>query len=60
VNFLGQQENLISIERPKQRSAPLTLSQSQEHVLFWVGLLLMPLVVVVAGIGVFRERRKHR
>jgi ABC-type uncharacterized transport system involved in gliding motility auxiliary subunit len=60
VNFLAQQEDLISIERPKSRSAPLTLSRSQERILFWAGLLLMPLVVLVAGIGVFQARRKHR
>jgi ABC-type uncharacterized transport system involved in gliding motility auxiliary subunit len=60
VNFLAQQEDLISIERPKSRSAPLTLSRSQERILFWMGLVLMPLVVLAAGIGVFQARRKHR
>jgi ABC-type uncharacterized transport system involved in gliding motility auxiliary subunit len=60
VNFLAQQENLISIERPKSQSPLLTLSRSQERTLFWAGLLLMPLVVLVAGISVFRARRKHR
>lgn len=60
MNFLGQQEDLITIQRPASGSAPLTLSRSQERILFWVGLILMPLAVLAAGIGVFQVRRKHR
>jgi ABC-type uncharacterized transport system involved in gliding motility auxiliary subunit len=60
INFLGQQENLISIQRPKTAGAPLTLTKSQNRLLFWVGLLLMPAVVVVSGLAVFQLRRKHR
>ncbi len=60
INFLGQQENLISIQRPKTAGAPLTLSRSQNRLLFWVGLLLMPALVVASGLAVFQLRRKHR
>lgn len=60
INFLAQQENLISIERPKTAGTPFFLSPSQERLLFWVGLLLMPMVVLASGIAVFRLRRKHR
>jgi ABC-type uncharacterized transport system involved in gliding motility auxiliary subunit len=60
INFLGQQENLISIQRPKTAGAPLTLSRSQNRLLFWVGLLLMPAVVLASGLAVFQSRRKHR
>ncbi len=60
INFLGQQENLISIQRPKTAGAPLTLSKSQNRLLFWVGLLLMPALVVASGLAVFRLRRRHR
>ncbi len=59
ISFLAQQENLISIERPKVKSAPLTLSHSQGKLLFWIGLLLMPMVVLVSGLGVFSMRRKR-
>jgi ABC-type uncharacterized transport system involved in gliding motility auxiliary subunit len=60
INFLGQQENLISIQRPKTAGAPLTLSKSQNRLLFWVGLLLMPALVVALGLAVYQLRRKHR
>jgi ABC-type uncharacterized transport system involved in gliding motility auxiliary subunit len=60
INYLAQQENLITIERPKTSETPLTLSRSQSQLLFWVGLLLMPAVVLASGLTVFRLRRKHR
>ena len=60
INYMAQQENLISIERPKTAGTPFFLSPSQERLLFWVGLLLMPMVVLASGIAVFRLRRKHR
>ena len=60
INFLGQQENLITIERPKTSGTPLTLSRSQSQLLFWLGLLLMPAVVLASGLAVFKFRRKHR
>jgi len=60
INYLAQQENLITVERPKTLGTPLTLSRSQSQLLFWVGLLLMPVVVLASGLAVFRLRRKHR
>jgi len=60
VNYLGQQENLITVERPKTSGTPLTLSRSQSQLLFWVGLLLMPAVVLVSSLTMLRLRRKHR
>ena len=60
INYLAQQENLITVERPKSSGTPLTLSRSQGQLLFWVGLLLMPAVVLASGLIVFRLRRKHR
>ena len=60
VNYLAQQENLITVERPKTSGTLLTLSRSQSQLLFWVGLLLMPTVVLASGLTVFRLRRKHR
>jgi ABC-type uncharacterized transport system involved in gliding motility auxiliary subunit len=60
INYLAQQENLITVERPKTAGTPLTLTRSQSQLLFWVGLLLMPAVVLASGLTVLRLRRKHR
>jgi len=60
INYLAQQENLITVERTKTLGTPLTLSRFQSQLLFWVGLLLMPAVVLASGLTVFRLRRKHR
>jgi ABC-type uncharacterized transport system involved in gliding motility auxiliary subunit len=60
INYLAQQENLITVERTKSSGTPLTLSRSQSQLLFWLGLILMPVVVLACGLTVFRLRRKHR
>lgn len=60
INYLAQQEELITIERPEPESTPLTLSRTQGRLLFWIGLVLMPVVVLGAGLTVYRLRRKHR
>jgi len=60
INYLAQQENLITVERIKSSGTPLTLSRSQSQLLFWLGLILMPVVVLASGLTVFRLRRKHR
>jgi ABC-type uncharacterized transport system involved in gliding motility auxiliary subunit len=60
INFLAQRADLISIERPKTKSAPLTLNRTQGQLLLWIGLLLMPTITLAAGILVLRSRRKHR
>jgi ABC-type uncharacterized transport system involved in gliding motility auxiliary subunit len=60
INYLAQQENLITVERPKTSGTPLTLSRFQSQLLFWLGLFLMPAVVLASGLTVFRLRRKNR
>jgi len=60
INYLAQQENLITVERTKTSGTPLTLSRFQSQLLFWLGLFLMPAVVLASGLTVFRLRRKNR
>jgi ABC-type uncharacterized transport system involved in gliding motility auxiliary subunit len=60
INYLAQQENLITVERPKISATPLTLTRSQSQLLFWLGLFLMPAVVLASGLTIFRLRRKNR
>lgn len=61
VNYLTEEEALIAIRPAKTAQVrPLTLSSSQAMVLFWVPLVLMPLMVIGAGILVWRSRRKTR
>lgn len=60
VNYLTEEESLISIRPAKTPIRPLTLSSSQAIILFWVPMVLMPLLIIGAGIWVWGSRRKAR
>ena len=60
VNYLTEEAALISIRPAKTPVRPLSLSYSQAMVLFWVPVVLLPVLVIGAGIGVWRSRRKAR
>lgn len=60
VNFLAEEETLITIEPRDKAGKPLLLSQGQARVMFWMVLVLVPLLVLVAGFAVYRVRRRQR
>lgn len=60
VNFLAEQENLVTIERRQKEGRPLLLTQGQFWMIFWVVLVIMPLLVIAAGLAVYRVRRSQR
>ncbi len=60
INFLTEEAQLISIRPAKSPVKPLTLSAAQGQVLFWVPLILIPLLMIAIGVMVWRQRRKAR
>jgi ABC-type uncharacterized transport system involved in gliding motility auxiliary subunit len=57
LNYLSEQEQLISIP-PKQSGAQtLSLTQEQANLNLWVTLLLLPLLAVGGGLAVWWRRR---
>lgn len=57
LDYLTEQEQLISIP-PKPPSTPqLTLTQEQQNLNLWITLLLMPVLVVLGGLAVWWRRR---
>lgn len=60
INYLTGEENLISVRPAKTPVRPLSLTPAQAQMLFLVPMVLMPLVIIGAGIGVWRSRRKAR
>ncbi len=60
IDYLAQEEALITIEGRKSKSRPLVLTRQQGEALFWIPLLLIPLLVLGAGLLVYRVRRKQR
>lgn len=60
VNYLTEEEALIAIRPAKTPVRPLSLSSSQATALFLVPMVLLPGLVIGAGIWVWMSRRKAR
>jgi len=60
VNFLAEEENLITIEPRKGDGQPVMLTQSQAQMLLWTVLVFVPLTLLLIGVGVYRVRRSQR
>ncbi|MEP7271199.1 MAG: Gldg family protein [Acidobacteriota bacterium] len=57
VNWLAQDEDLISIRPKSQTNRRVDLSASQQNLLFWLFVLVMPLAVLGTGAYVWWKRR---
>ncbi len=57
VNWLAQQENLISIRAREPEDRRLTLTAGQQRRLNWLALLLVPGFVIGTGVYTWWRRR---
>ena len=57
VNWLAQQENLISIRARQPEDRRLTLTADQQRRLYWLSLLLVPGFVLGTGVYTWWRRR---
>lgn len=57
LDWLAEQESLISIPPKAGRNPPLTLTQEQQNVNVFITMLLLPILVVAGGIIVWARRR---
>ncbi len=60
INYLAQEENLITIQRPTKKGQPLVLTSVQSRLVFLIPLVFVPLFVILCGLAVFRVRRKQK
>jgi ABC-type uncharacterized transport system involved in gliding motility auxiliary subunit len=59
VSFLADDASQITISRP-DTGKPLLFTREQAGTIFWIVLVIMPLLAVVSGVVVFRIRRSQR
>jgi ABC-type uncharacterized transport system involved in gliding motility auxiliary subunit len=59
VSFLADETNLITVDRPNSNK-PLLLTRSQATTIFWIVLVIVPFLVLISGIAVYRVRRSQR
>ena len=57
VNWLAQDEGLISIRPKSPTNRRVTMTESQRRVLMWLSLFILPGLIVIGGIWVWWRRR---
>jgi ABC-type uncharacterized transport system involved in gliding motility auxiliary subunit len=57
VNWLAQQENLIAIRPKDPEDRRLTITADQERRIFWITVLLIPGLILLAGVQTWWRRR---
>ncbi|MBI4476631.1 MAG: hypothetical protein HY654_05625 [Acidobacteria bacterium] len=57
VNWLSQQENLISIRPKEPEDRRITLTADQQQRIFWLSLVIIPGAVLAGGIYTWWRRR---
>jgi ABC-type uncharacterized transport system involved in gliding motility auxiliary subunit len=60
INFLAEEENLITIEARAGDGQPVILTQSQAQLLLWTVLVFVPLALMLIALSVYRIRRSQR
>ena len=58
INWLAQDESFISIRPKAPEDRPITLTQTQGKMSFYVSVVFFPLSILIAGISVWMKRRK--
>ena len=58
VSWLAEEENLIAI-RPKEGGSFFTpVTATQERLIFWLSMIVLPAVVVGSGVATYMWRRR--
>ena len=57
MNWLSADEDLISIRPKEPTDRRLNMKQWQMTALFWFSVVLLPIAIVLAGVGVWAKRR---
>ena len=57
VNWLAQQENLISVRPRDPQERRITLSAGQDRFIFWLTVLIIPGFILLGGVQTWWRRR---
>ena len=57
VNWLAQQENLISIRPRDPESRGITLTSERAQIIFWLSILIIPGLILALGVQTWWRRR---
>ncbi len=57
INWLAQQENLISVRPRDPEDRRITLSQGQDRMIFWFTVFIVPGLLIAAAVHTWWRRR---
>ena len=57
INWLTEEENLISIRQKEAANRRVTLTEAQQRELSWFSMVFLPLIVIIGGIYIWVKRR---
>jgi ABC-type uncharacterized transport system involved in gliding motility auxiliary subunit len=57
INWLAQQENLISIRPKDPKDTRMTLTADQQRRIFWITVIIIPGLILLAGVQTWWRRR---
>ncbi len=57
INWLAQQENLISIRPRDPKDTRITLTADQQRRIFWITVVIIPGLILLAGVQTWWRRR---
>jgi ABC-type uncharacterized transport system involved in gliding motility auxiliary subunit len=59
LNWLAEETALISVRSKKPELTPLTLTETQGRIAFWLSVIIGPSLALVIGVGVLGRRRRN-
>jgi ABC-type uncharacterized transport system involved in gliding motility auxiliary subunit len=60
VSWLAADDDLVAIRAKTRKNQPLLLQPAQERLLFWIPLVVWPLILALIGVVIFIRRRRTR
>jgi len=57
VNWLAEEHSLISVRKKETGINPMTLTDTQERLVFWISVVIMPSLVSMIGVAVTMRRK---
>ncbi|MCP4937060.1 MAG: hypothetical protein GY927_23345, partial [bacterium] len=58
ISWLAQETALVSVRKKNSELSPLTLSDTQSNLVFWICVIIGPTLVLAIGVGVTERRRR--
>jgi ABC-type uncharacterized transport system involved in gliding motility auxiliary subunit len=60
INWLAEKADFVGVRARKKNISPVTLTASQGRAVFWIPVVMVPSMVLMAGMGIYGRRRWFR